>query len=175
MLKEMPFRSRWWRRSSRASSRSRSWELLFYLGYYTYTLYIYVLYITIIILLYIYTIYRYGFFCFEAFKSSPQPWPFEAKMKLARRRAAERLDMTPMQLMEQHNRRCEKEKKLFNSSRELSHLVAIGTPFWAHFTRGDPYAEFQRDKGLRRVATAPSQMPMATEPKGACLQGEVFK
>lgn len=54
--------------------------------------------------------------------------------------------MTPMQLMNQHNMRQEKERKLAASSRELSHLALIGAPFWAHFTRGDPYAEFQRDR-----------------------------
>ncbi|CAK9083605.1 Uncharacterized protein SCF082_LOCUS39759 [Durusdinium trenchii] len=71
-------------------------------------------------------------------------------MKLARRRAPERLDMTPMQIMTQHNMRQEKERKLTASSQDLSHLAFIGAPYWSHLARGDPYGDFQRDR-LRRA------------------------
>eukprot|EP00438_Fugacium_kawagutii_P020430 Skav226582 [mRNA] locus=scaffold2846:106171:117999:- [translate_table: standard] len=78
-------------------------------------------------------------------------------MKLARRRAPERLDMTPLQVLSQHNMRQEKERKLVASSREVSHLAMIGAPHWSHFSRGDPYAEFQRDKNLlKKTKAAPA-------------------
>ena len=90
-------------------------------------------------------------------------------MKLARRQAPERLDMTPLQLLNQHNMRQEKERKLVASSREVSHLALIGAPFWSHFTRGDPYGEFQRDKNLlkkKRLPSDDSQRPItAPEPQ----------
>mmetsp|Transcript_90082 Transcript_90082/g.143401 ORF Transcript_90082/g.143401 Transcript_90082/m.143401 type:complete len:195 (+) Transcript_90082:78-662(+) len=81
-------------------------------------------------------------------------------MKLARRQAPERLDMTPLQLLNQHNMRQEKEKKLAASSRDLSHLAFIGAPYWSHFTRGDPYGEFQRDKNLLK---RPKGLPNSDE------------
>mmetsp|Transcript_1636 Transcript_1636/g.3420 ORF Transcript_1636/g.3420 Transcript_1636/m.3420 type:complete len:191 (+) Transcript_1636:82-654(+) len=86
-------------------------------------------------------------------------------MKLARRQAPERLDMTPLQLLNQHNMRQEKEKKLAASSRDLSHLAFIGAPYWSHFTRGDPYGEFQRDKNLlKRSKGSPNDERPKAEP-----------
>ncbi|CAJ1441376.1 unnamed protein product [Effrenium voratum] len=87
-------------------------------------------------------------------------------MQLARRKAPERLDLTPLQLLNQHNTRTEKERKLEQSSKEVAHLALIGAPFWSHFTRGDPFAEFQRDKGLRQSPGAAEQCirrPIAEE------------
>mmetsp|Transcript_40423 Transcript_40423/g.94532 ORF Transcript_40423/g.94532 Transcript_40423/m.94532 type:complete len:187 (-) Transcript_40423:52-612(-) len=69
-------------------------------------------------------------------------------MQFARREAKERVDLDPLRVLHLRNKRNEKEARLTQQSREVQHLALIGAPLWSHFSRGDPYADYKRDKSL---------------------------